>query len=159
MAYITRTTADKHISDSTWSALTDDQKETRLSEASERLDRVAFRSDSPSTSFPRHNAGASPSTPAKGKLAFIAARLALAYAKSEVRASGPSLDDLPVTERRIIAGPVEENVKKSFSSVVFDAPDLPLEIQTMLASSFARYVHPEFRKATAKAIKYLDGDD
>lgn len=158
MAYITLAKANGLINDSTWSALTDDQKDERLSEASERLDRVAFKTDTASTSYPRFNAGGSPSTPAKGKLVSIAARLALAYAKAEVRASGLSVSDLPVVEKQIKIATIEEREKKSFSSIVFDAPDLPLEIQASLAS-LARYVHPDFREVSAKRIKYIDGDD
>lgn len=156
MAYITLAKANGFINDSTWAALTDAQKEERITEASNRLDRITFKTDTPQTSFPRHDVSNSKS--AKGRLAFITARLALTYAKAEVRASGLSVSDLPVVEKQIKIATIEEREKKSFSSIVFDAPDLPLELQSSLAS-FARYVHPDFRETTAKRIKYIDGDD
>ena len=156
MAYITRASADKFIDDSNWTALSDDEKESYLSEASARLDRVSFKTDNASTTYPRFNAGGSPSTPAIGRLAFIVARLTLAYASGDVRAEGLKLSDLPVVEKNIKVGPIEEREKKSYASIVLDAPDLPLEIQALLCA-FARHVHPDFRHVSARPIKYLGG--
>lgn len=158
LAYISIATANKYISDEAWNELADGEKEKHIESASSRLDRVSFRTDNASTSYPRFNANNS--NPAKGKLSLVVSCLALAYMKNQVRAEGIKAEDLPIREKVIEIASLRESTKDSFSSIVLDLPDAPLHVQSLLAE-YASHVHPAFRVNTARPINYIfeDGDD
>ena len=155
--YITRAVADGYLDDPVWDALSNDQKEEHITSASNRLDRLSFKADTSATSYPRHSTSPSGKS-ATGRLAFIVARLAQAYAVEEVRVEGLGLRDLPTKGKNVEIGPIKEGTKETYSSIVLDGPDLPLEIQSMLAP-FCSHVNPLFRASISKPLKYLGPDD
>ena len=128
-----------------------------LEKASIRLDGIVFKSDSTSTIFPRYSyIRKSPnSNPATGRLARACAKLAFAYASGNVREDEITLADLPVKNKEIELPGLSESVRDRYFSIIQDAPDIPLEIQSLIAP-LAAYVHPEFKKRSqAKPIKFV----
>lgn len=129
---------------------------SNLEKASRRLDGIVFKSDSPSTKFPRYKfTGVKGSNPATGRLEHIAARLALAYAEGKVRSGGLTLSDLPITRKEVELPGIKESLSEKYTSIVLDAADLPLDVQASL-SPLCAFLHPSFELAAqARVLKYV----